>query len=211
MRSTRTLYGVRALRALHSQVAGYLNVSHHRNGMSYLSRKFLLVLLGWLCSASLHAAPWFIGEFRGAKPEGPADMQMSVTCNPGERCKVLATRFNGTTTEAGIPITAPPKALDPAIPNNNLETTRERVTATPDWYKDPSYGPILTPIRSFLQSQERFSECVDLDGTAYFAMCSLSTDREGRKSVVFLMSTMNGSCGRLPYCAYYFLPLERVR
>lgn len=96
------------------------------------------------------------------------------------------------------------------IPNNNLEATRSIAASKPEWYKDPSLGPVLTPLRSILQAPTRFAECVDLDGTAYLALCSLSTDAEGTHSVVLLLHTMNGSCGALPFCAYYFLPLERV-
>ena len=178
--------------------------------LSSLRNKALIGLAVAVCAAPALAEPWFVGEFRGKKAETAADLQMSVICASNEACVVLATRLGGQPAPAGIPIKAPPKSLDTAIPNNNWETTRDAAASKPAWYEHASFGPILAPLRSLLQSPARFAKCVDLDGTAYLALCSLSTDPEGTRSVVLLLSTMNGSCGSIPFCAYYFLPLERV-
>jgi hypothetical protein len=193
--------------------AGHFYVSHHQRIRMSFALNIRVLLLGFaaaFCAAPAQAAPWFLGEFRGVKPESPADPQMLVVCRADERCSVLASRAGNQPKAVEIPIKGPPKFIDTAIPNNNLETTRDSAASSPDWYEDPSFGPILRPLRAILQAQSRFAECVDLDGTAYLAMCSLSTDPEAIRSVVLLLNTMNGSCGRLPFCAYYFLPLERV-
>jgi hypothetical protein len=156
------------------------------------------------------AAPWFLGEFLGVKPESPTDPQLSVICRPNERCAVFASHSGSQPKPVEIPIGSPPNVIDSSIPNNNLEATRTSAASSPAWYDDPGYGPILKPLRTILQSRARFVECVDLNGTAYLAMCSLSTDPEAKRSVMLLLKTMNGSCGSLPFCAYYFVLLERV-
>lgn len=160
------------------------------------------------CAARGPVGPWHVGEFRAPKSNGLPEMV--VTCRPNEACAVAMARASGQLVPVEIPIKGPPKPLDVAIPNNNLAVTRKAATHKPDWYKDPSFGPMLTPLRPVLDANATFTECVDLDGTGYLAMCSLSPDPRGEKSVMLLMTTMNGACGTLPFCAYYFVPLARV-
>jgi hypothetical protein len=107
-------------------------------------------------------------------------------------------------------IQAPPKLLDPEIPNNNWDITRKAVASKPEWYAHSSFGPLLKPLRAALESDMRFAECADVDGTGSLALCSLSTDREAAEGVMLLINTMNPSCGAMPFCAYYFVPLQRV-
>jgi hypothetical protein len=166
----------------------------------------LVVLAG--CAAAPPSSPWYLGEFRVPKSNG--NPEMLVTCKPNEKCAVLMGLRDGPLTPVEIPM-KPPIALDPTIPNNNFATTRRAVAENPRLYEDQSFGPMLTPLRSMLDTGAKFAHCVDLDGTAYLALCSLSSDPRGEKSIVLLMSTMNGACGTMPFCAYYFMPLSRTK
>lgn len=168
-----------------------------------------LVLSFAMCTNTAVAAPWFMGEFRSAADAMP-DSQMAVVCRVGERCTVTVARAGSQPRPVEVPIQAPPKLLDPEIPNSNLDGTRKAAADKPDWYTHPSFGPVLTPLRAALQSGAQFAECADVDGTAYLALCSLTSDRAATKGVMLLISTMNASCGSLPFCAYYFVPLNRV-
>lgn len=178
---------------------------------SFVTKQTVALVLGICCLiGSTFAAPWFVGDFRGQRPEAAADPQMSVVCRTGERCVVLAAHAGGQPKPIGIPIQTRPKLIDPGVPNNNWETTRNAVASKPEWYSDRSFGPLLSPLRSALQSEARFAGCVDLDGTSYVALCSLSTDPDAAQTVMLLVNTMNATCGKLPFCAYYFIPLERT-
>ena len=169
----------------------------------------VLVLAFAVSTTPAVAAPWFVGAFQ-SPADTTAESQMAVVCRAGERCTVTVARAGSQPRPVEIPIQAPPKLLDPEIPNNNLDGTRKAAADNPDWYKHPSFGPVLAPLRAALQSGARFSECADLDGTGYLALCSLSSDRAATEGAMLLISTMNGSCGSLPFCAYYFVPLDRV-
>lgn len=177
--------------------------------MNFSFKTKATVLFLATCTTSAFSAPWFEGEFRGASASA-AELQMAVICRPGERCAVTAARAGGQPQPVEIPIKTPPKLLSPEIPNNNWDSTRQVAASKPELYADPSFGPLLTPLGTALRSGARFAECADLDGTGYLVLCSLSTDREAAKGVMLLLSTMNGSCGELPFCAYYFVPLDRV-
>jgi hypothetical protein len=156
--------------------------------------------------------PWYVGEFHGSKSQdGKILPQMSVSCERDKPCAVYTKQAGASPKTTEILINKPPIKLGIDIPNNNLEITRRAVSDRPALYQDSNFGPLLTPLRSVLESQAKFAECVDLDDTEAFLLCSLSTDPKAIKSVMLLAITMNGACGNLPFCAYYFVPLERIR
>lgn len=175
-----------------------------------ISRSVFAFVLG-IASLAIpaFASPWFVGDFRGPEAEVAIDPQMSVACRSAELCTVFAKQAGGQ--PKPIAPQAPPKRSDNGIPNNNWDTTRAAVAKKPDWYKHPSFGPLLRPLRSVLQSEARFSSCVDLDDTGALVLCSLSTDPDAIRGAMLLLTTMNGSCGSQPFCAYYFVPLKRIQ
>jgi hypothetical protein len=179
--------------------------------MSTLMRVLCLVLLLALsaCGTVESGLPWYAGEFHTSKQQDKTQPQMSVLCKLDEACAVYSNEA-GDPRPVQIPIKKPPTRLDVRIPNNNLQLTRQAVSNRPALYEDRNFGSLLTPLRSVLESQAKFAECVDLDGTGSLALCSLSTDPKAVKSIMLLSITMNGTCGNLPFCAYYFIPLERV-
>jgi hypothetical protein len=161
------------------------------------------------CATSALASPWFVGEFRGAA-DATSQSRMTVICRAEQACAVSESRPGSPPTPVDIPIQGAPKVLDPEIPDNNWEITRKAAASRPEWYDDPSFGPLLKPLRRALESGARFAQCADVDGTGYLALCSLSGDPDAAKGAMLLVSTMNPGCGGVPLCAYYFIPLERV-
>jgi hypothetical protein len=165
----------------------------------------LAVLLA-ACSAVPAGTPWFIGTFAARPIDGGGTTRTTVTCVAPSDCEFVVER------PAAVPErirTTGAQHFDAAIPNNNLERTRSVVAADLALYDHRDHGPLLRALRPVLEGRQHFSDCIDLSQSQdrSLAMCALGS---GAAAVpLLLVTTMNPSCGRLPFCAYYFFPMER--
>jgi len=152
--------------------------------------------------------PWFEGKFSGPFFVSSGAGKWSLKCTVGEACALTMTYPNSQpqTIQTRVPI-----RRETVIPNNNLRGTREVVRERPELYEDKLDGPMLVPLRDLLTSQAGFEHCVDIAFDADMALCSLTTDPRATNSLVMLVGTMKGSCGRSPFCAYYYQILVREK
>ncbi|NEX60298.1 hypothetical protein [Noviherbaspirillum galbum] len=107
--------------------------------------------------------------------------------------------------------TKPSSPGDVQVANGNLARTRMVMKDHPDFYDDAEDGPEFHKIRPLIEGAATFSECIDVSDVApgYVMLCSLSSDAKAMHSLMLLYPTMNGACGKAPFCAYYFEPLAR--
>ena len=147
-----------------------------------------------------------VGKFSGTWPLRGLETQWTLSCGQGTPCE-LAMAAPGQPVQA-IP-TQPPVAQSSDIANNNLQHTRKAVQARPDWYQHAKHGALLTSIRGFLDSEDRFDKCWLILDAADIRVCTLASDPDARNAVALLSGTMNGRCGDAPFCAYHYVLLKR--
>lgn len=96
--------------------------------------------------------------------------------------------------------------------DNRWDSTREAVRNDPSLYQHAEYGRFLTPLREILNSSARFASCAEIENRRgdTLLLCSLDSDSLASRSLVLLASTMNPMCQGLPFCAYFFVPMQRT-
>ena len=164
-------------------------------------------------TAQVGSAPWYQGAFAGTFPSPGATEAFSLRCSAAGKCELQvsaqaeqgAARTERIPTKVAVPLAA-------MLPNNNLEFTRRALLNNPAHAQDPRYRLLLDQLRPILAVESSFADCVDISQEApgYAALCSLASDPRANSQLVLLLSTLNPSCGKQLFCAYYFIPLQRV-
>jgi hypothetical protein len=97
------------------------------------------------------------------------------------------------------------------IANNNLNYTRNHLKIHPDAILSQKDGASLLSIQSVLESPNTLTECIDVSTAqrTEFLLCKLSIEISSQPSALLLLNTMNSSCGKSAFCAYYFIPMYR--
>lgn len=175
---------------------------------------FFAVLGLAACATSQgRSTPWYQGSFTGAFPTSEATEIFSLLCPATGKCDL---QFNaqvdqGATKAESIP-TKPPVPMATLVPNNNLDFTRRALLNNPAHAQDPRYRLLLSKLRPILATESGFANCVDIsqDAPGYAVLCALVSDADAKGQLLLLLSTMNPSCGKQLFCAYYFIPLQRV-
>lgn len=156
---------------------------------------------------------WYVGTFSGSVVDAGSTTRIALDCRSARDCKVemTTTTADHTAPSSHRPDMGGPQPMSAQIPNSDLQGARAAVKEQPDLLRDPRFGQLLTRLQPLLKSNDKLSACVDLsaDASQTMGVCSVSSDTAARQSLVMVLATMNGSCGDLPFCAYYLVPLER--
>ena len=184
--------------------------------MNLAARLLLLCIttaIATACATSPPPLAWYRGKFLANLAEGDNLIEFALACPSDDKCTLQLKQSSGKAPAHVQELsTKPPVAMSAEIPNNNFDIARRAVAGDPDLYQSPRFGPYLVPTRDALASGSRLSDCVDIarESPGSLALCVLNSDRAASNALVLLFPTMNGSCGTLPFCAYYFVPMRRL-
>lgn len=162
------------------------------------------------CSTPPLSIPWNVGKFQGSLADSETTSEFTVTCTKTDICALSIRQTRPKSGAAPITSTTQPSQYSVEIPNNNLEHTRKAISADPSLYSDGQNGQLLRAIRPLLGSEATFEQCIDVGVDRYSQiLCSISDDKAATKQVILLLATMNGTCSGQPFCAYFFMLLNR--
>lgn len=158
------------------------------------------------------ASAWYVGTFSGSVVDSGSTTRITLDCRSPRACAVEMT----TTSESAAPAShrpdmGAPRPMSAQLPNGELQGVRAAVKDEPGLLAHPRFGQMLTRLQPLIKGADKLTACVDLtvDATESMGVCSLSSDAAAKQSLVMVLATMNGSCGNLPFCAYYLIPLTR--
>lgn len=188
-----------------------------KTGLRVLARRSLMSAGLAMAAVAAHAAgdpagEWYVGTFSGSVVDAGSTTRIALDCRSARECKVeMTTTGDRTAPSTDRPEMGEPRPMSAQIPNSDLQGARTAVRERPDLFRDPRFGQMLTRLQPLLKSNDKLSACVDLsaDASQTMGVCSVSSDTDARQSLVMALVTMNGSCGDLPFCAYYLVPLQR--
>lgn len=188
-----------------------------KTGLRVLAQRSLTSAGLALVAMTVHAtddptSAWYVGAFSGSVVDAGSTTRIALDCRSARECKVeMTTTGDRAAPSTDRPDMGGPQPMSAQIPNSDLQGARAAVKEQPDLLRDPRFGQLLTRLQPLLKSNDKLSACVDLsaDASQTMGVCSVSSDTAARQSLVMVLATMNGSCGDLPFCAYYLVPLER--
>lgn len=158
------------------------------------------------------AGAWYVGTFSGSVVDSGSTTRIVLDCRSPRACAVEMT----TTSESAAPAShrpdmGEPRPMSAQLPNGELQGVKAAVKDEPGLLAHPRFGQMLTRLQSLIKGNDKLMACVDLtaDATESMGVCSLASDATAKQSLVMVLATMNGSCGNLPFCAYYLVPLTR--
>lgn len=178
----------------------------------------------WLLSAAMALAAasaqatddstsaWYVGTFSGSVVDSGTTTRIVLDCRSQRECVVeMTTTSDKVAPSTHRPDMGVPKSMSSQIPNSELQGAKAAVKDEPGLLTHPRFGQMLTRLQPLTNGNNKFAACVDLtaDATESMGVCSLAADAAARQSLVMVLATMNGSCGNLPFCAYYLVPLSR--
>lgn len=181
------------------------------------ARFWLLSVAMALAAASAQAADdstsaWYVGTFSGSVIDSGSTTRIVLDCRSQRECVVeMTTTSDKAAPSSHRPDMGVPKSMSAQVPNRELQGVKAAVKDEPGLLTHPRFGQMLTRLQPLTKGNNKFASCVDLtaDATASMGVCSLAADAAARQSLVMVLATMNGSCGNLPFCAYYLVPLSR--
>jgi len=153
---------------------------------------------------------WHVGSFHGELRGANENTLVAITCESPTVCNyTLQFSTSGATPQSrhgGGNV----EAVDSAIANNNLEHTRDAVRADTGLYGGRE-GPLLEPLRALLEGRAKYRRCIGIDEPSgeWGQLCQLDSPGPSLPEVVLLLPTMNASCSRQAFCAYFAIPLRR--
>jgi hypothetical protein len=158
------------------------------------------------------AGAWYVGTFSGSVVDSGSTTRIVLDCRSPRACAVdMATTSGSAAPTSHRPDVGEPRSMSVQLPNGELQGVRAAVKNEPGLLAHPRFGQMLTRLQPLIKGNDKLTACVDLtaDATESMGVCSLSTDVAAKRSLVMVLATMNGSCGNLPFCAYYLIPLTR--
>lgn len=204
----------------------YSVVSHHKKGMNlrlafcFSSSGYVaflsMLLFGSVApaiSAAEEKAPWYVGSLSGELRDGSQSMVATVNCKVDLACDTTIEVIGEPQSPRHRERTGKATLLrDVDIANNNLRYTRNHLKAHPDALHDKNDGVALLSMKTVLESSNELTACIDVstEQRTGFLLCKLSAEDSSTPTALLLMTTMNPTCGRRPFCAYFFVPLNRL-
>lgn len=179
--------------------------------LSLLSAVLLSTVAG-VQAADDSTNAWYVGTFSGVVVDSGSSTRIVLNCRSQRECVVEMTTTSDKAAPAKHrPDMGVPKPMSAQIPNGELQGVKAAVKDEPRLLTHPQFGQLLTRLQPLIKSGDKLTACVDLtaDATESMGVCSLSSDAAGKQSLVMVLATMNASCGNLPFCAYYLVPLTR--
>lgn len=170
-----------------------------------------------MAAMSVHAADdsasaWYVGTFSGSVVDSGSTTRITLDCRSPLACAVeMTTTSNSAAPASHRPDMGVPRSMSTQIPNSELQGVKAAVKDEPGLMTHPRFGQMLTRLQPLIKGGDKLAACFDLtdDATESMGICSHSSDAAAKQSLVMVLATMNGSCGNLPFCAYYLVPLSR--
>lgn len=170
-----------------------------------------------IATVSAHAADdpagaWYVGVFSGVVVDSGSTTRITLDCRSWRECVVeMITTSDQAAPASHRPDMGKPRSMSAQIPNSELQGVKAALKDEPSLLAHARFGQMLTRLQPLIQGNDKLTACVDLssDATESMGICSLSSDATAKQSLVMVLATMNGSCGNLPFCAYYLVPLTR--
>jgi hypothetical protein len=159
---------------------------------------------------SAHA--WYVGTFSGAVVDSGSTTRIVLDCRSQRECAVeMTTTSDGAAPATHRPDMGEPRPMSAQLPNGELQGVKAAIKDEPGLMTHPRFGQMLTRLQPLINGGDKLAACFDLtaDATESMGVCSLSSGAAAKESLVMVLATMNGSCGNLPFCAYYLIPLTR--
>jgi hypothetical protein len=158
------------------------------------------------------ASAWYVGTFLGSVVDSGSTTRITLDCRSQLACAVEMTTTSDSAAPASHrPDMGVPRPMSAQIPNSELQGVKAAVKDEPALMTHARLGQMLTRLQPLIKGGDKLAACFDLtaDATESMGICSLSSDAAAKQSLVMVLATMNGSCGNLPFCAYYLIPLTR--
>lgn len=158
------------------------------------------------------AGAWYVGTFSGSAVDSGSTTRIVLDCRSPRTCAVEMTTTSGSTAPASHrPDMGEPRSMSAQLANGELQGVKAAVKDEPGLFAHPRFGQMLKRLQPLIKGNDKLTTCVDLtaDATESMGVCALASDAAARQSLVMVLATMNGSCGNLPFCAYYLIPLTR--
>lgn len=155
---------------------------------------------------------WYVGKFSGSVVDSGSTTRIVLDCRSPRACAVEMTTTSSSTAPASHrPDMGEPRSMSAQLANGELQGVKAAVKDEPGLLAHPRFGQMLTRLQPLTKGNDKLAACVDLtaDATESMGVCSLASDAAARQSLVMVLATMNASCGNLPFCAYYLIPLTR--
>jgi hypothetical protein len=171
---------------------------------------FFIALIVSFAAQSAVGANWFEGNFKARIFDESGATNITASCDAKGSCNLLLVQeaYKDYAEKLSEPVK---NGYGVELPNNNLEFTRRVAKANPDQYSSKRFGSLLTPIRSLIESDRKFTDCLDLKKAQAGSMllCAISGKSVANEGPMLLMTTMNPTCMNQVFCAYFFIPLTR--
>jgi len=163
-------------------------------------------------SLSAQSRQWHVGTFAGHVTQEAERMLITVKCESEKVCEYVFEMEPRDPARVSRTRADNIQVIDTAVPNNNLRHTREAVKAETNLYGNERDGPLLLALRPLLESSVEFENCVGVSelAGAWGRLCKLRSEGTGLPMAALLLPTMNPTCNRQPFCAYYIFPLRRT-
>lgn len=158
------------------------------------------------------AGAWYVGAFSGSVVDSGSTTRITLDCRSQLACAVEMTTTSDSAAPASHrPDMGAPRPMSAQLPNSELQGVKAAVKDEPALMTHARFGQMLTRLQPLIKGGDKLAACFDLtaDATESMGICSLSSDAAAKQSLVMVLATMNGSCGNLPFCAYYLVPLNR--
>lgn len=169
----------------------------------------LAVLAAALPGLAWADAAWYLGRFSRELALDGEPVRVTVNCESPKACEYS---FEAVTTRrpAASKRAENIQPMDVLIPNNNLDHTRDAVREDAQLYGGRE-GALLLALRPVLDSRAKYRRCVGVpeDQEPWGLLCQFDSSGQGLPELMLLLPTMNPTCARQAFCAYYALPLNR--
>jgi hypothetical protein len=154
---------------------------------------------------------WHIGKFSNRTGPDSAANSVSVRCSGASDCEYFFLKESAPTSSSVIR-TRNIEQIEPSVPNGNLAHIRRAVAETPNEYESSRNGRLLRNLRPVLESTAKLEACMgepEMKG-AWGIICKIDQHGPALPDAMLLITTMNPTCNRQVFCAYYMFPLWRV-
>lgn len=191
-----------------------MSFARHALWLTRLAGPLGVVMLLVACAPLQPAAPWYRGVFLSPVFGG---MGFKVACDDGNVCEVDSIRQGSGPKSTSRLAAGNVRSFPTAIPNNNLKDTQRYIASHANWDQLPGEdGMLLKAGRAIVASEAVFSECIDLDvqKSSGYLLCARDGDPSAQRDAYLLVPSMAPTCGASgtrPFCAYLYVPLNRMR
>jgi hypothetical protein len=171
---------------------------------------FFVTLLAIFSAQNAFSESWYEGNFKARIIEQGVVTEITTSCDAKGSCNLLL--VSEASKNYPLKLNEPVKnTYSVELPNNNLNFTRRAVKSNPDQYNSKVHGAFLSQIKSLIDGDRKFTDCLDLKKSEQGStlICSLSGKSAANEGPVLLMSTMNPTCVNQVFCAFLFVPLFR--